>query len=231
MLVAQLLLVFDTRFPLTFILAQLLSRTLFLHATIDNFTMSDRIFECKYCNHLPFTSRKNLTLHLRNSKKCSEKEQNRPKPAARKHDLDNPEVYGSDDDEPSGANGDFDDVMPLPGQLSPMLAEMFAQFAAAVEGLADDDVPEPIVPPPPNSVSVPASDEKPWIQDFPRPTGQTYGRGVTKFEEIQESESKKDRGEWGPFASEKEWDVGKWLFKNVNLTKTNEFLKLDAVSS
>ncbi len=159
--------------------------------------MSDRIFECKYCNHLPFTSGRTSPSTLRNSKKCSEKEQNRPKPAARKHDLDNPEVYGSDDDEPSGANRDFDDVMPLPGQLSPMLAEMFAQFAAAVEGLADDDVPEPIVPPPPNSVSVPASDEKPWIQDFPRPTGQTYGRGVTKFEEIQESESKKDRGRMG----------------------------------
>lgn len=186
--------------------------------------------ECKHCNHIPFANSKNLKLHLRNSKKCAEKELNRPKPPARKHDLDDPECYGSDNDEPAGASGDADD---MPMLLSPILNEIFTAYSAAVETLPDNGAPTIVsnTSPPPTSTpaSTSAQAEKPFVKDFPRPTCQTYGKGKTRFDEIDKSESSKDWDKYGPFASKSEWELAKWLFRNVGKTKTDEFLKLDTV--
>ena len=168
-------------------------------------------------------------LHVWNSKKCAEKERSRPKPVAHRHNLDDPEFHGSDGDEPLGINEGADDHPPP--QLSPILGNMFSQYTAAAEALPDHNEQsapshEPASVPILNSLLK----ETPWVQDFPRPTGQTYGQGVTRFEEIQELESANGWGEWGPFTSKKEWDFAKFLVKNVNQTKINELLKLETVS-
>ncbi|KAJ7651800.1 hypothetical protein B0H17DRAFT_832323, partial [Mycena rosella] len=52
----------------------------------------------------------------------------------------------------------------------------------------------------------------------------------TKFEEIRDDEILKGAEVWGPFKDESEWELAKWLIKNVGHTAADEFLKLSIVS-
>ena len=69
-----------------------------------------------------------------------------------------------------------------------------------------------------------------FIESYPGDAGQGMRKSKTCFEEwlaIQEAEGKKP---WEPFASEQEWDLTRWLIKNVGQKSTDEFLKLPIVS-
>ncbi|OCH84147.1 hypothetical protein OBBRIDRAFT_808451 [Obba rivulosa] len=52
--------------------------------------------------------------------------------------------------------------------------------------------------------------------------GRIIGRGKTQFEEIRDQGT----APYGPFRDEEEWELAKWLVKNVGHTQTEEFLKL-----
>lgn len=56
--------------------------------------------------------------------------------------------------------------------------------------------------------------------------GSVYGSGNTMFE----TWNKEGISKWGPFRSREEWDLGKWLMKNIGHGNMNELLGLDIVS-
>ncbi|KLO14426.1 hypothetical protein SCHPADRAFT_927923 [Schizopora paradoxa] len=194
------------------------------HITYDS-------YECKYCNHLPFRTAKNLKLHIRNSAKCAEKDRTRAQPVARKHHLDDPEIDDRSDDEPTEPNNEAEDDNSF--EPNPIYDELFTRFEAAIDALpgsAAEPSREPLPGIASNADSSTSVQEKShWVEDFPRPAGETYGKGKTRFDEILEYESSMDWGEYGPFESKSEWELAKFLFKNMNKSKTDEFLKLDAI--
>ncbi|KAF8868444.1 hypothetical protein BD779DRAFT_1460797 [Infundibulicybe gibba] len=50
----------------------------------------------------------------------------------------------------------------------------------------------------------------------------------TKFETLLENQTKAEKDQWSPFASQEEWDLAVWLMKNVGQRSTDKFLKLQA---
>jgi hypothetical protein len=56
------------------------------------------------------------------------------------------------------------------------------------------------------------------------------GSEKTKFEKIREDQKLEGLEPEAPFADEEEWELVKWLMKNVGQTKADDFLKLPIVS-
>ena len=56
------------------------------------------------------------------------------------------------------------------------------------------------------------------------------GKDKTKFEKIHDDQSMEGMKPHAPFADEEEWELVKWLMKNVGQTKADDFLKLPIVS-
>jgi hypothetical protein len=82
-----------------------------------------------------------------------------------------------------------------------------------------------------------ASDDMRWIDPYPvdmlagTPMGDLAVAIPTKFDNIRHQlESNGDKGVWGPFKDEEEWQLAKWLIQNVGQNQTDKFLKLPIVS-
>ncbi|KAJ7845794.1 hypothetical protein B0H13DRAFT_1647159 [Mycena leptocephala] len=56
--------------------------------------------------------------------------------------------------------------------------------------------------------------------------GATYGRAKTMFEHIRDDQVLNGYEILGPFADEEEWELAKWLIKNVGHNQAEAFLKL-----
>lgn len=69
-----------------------------------------------------------------------------------------------------------------------------------------------------------------WVERYPRAAGEILGRGECTFEKWQRNSEEADQSRWYPFASEKEWQLGRWIVKNVGQNQLEEFLKLSIVS-
>lgn len=98
--------------------------------------------------------------------------------------------------------------------------------------MRDVDAQEPI----PRIVEVPDEDDRPredlwYTRPFPAPkkAGQTYGPSKTSFERIRDDQVLQGCEILGPFADAEEWELAKWLIKNVGHNKTETFLKLPIV--
>lgn len=63
---------------------------------------------------------------------------------------------------------------------------------------------------------------------YPEPAGipLSFQKSPTSFEEMHAAQ----RGEYGPFDDEDDWELGKFLMQNLGVNKTKEFLKLGKVS-
>ena len=72
---------------------------------------------------------------------------------------------------------------------------------------------------------------KPWIESFPeqKQAGATFGEARHLFEVIHDEQVLCGDEIWGPFENEEEWELAKWLIKNVGHNQTEEFLKLPIV--
>ncbi len=204
------------------------------------------IHECEHCDHAPSKTRKNLNIHITNSKLCAAKESKRPKPQPRRFNLDDPEDGGSGD-EPAGVHGDE--------PVNIALDYLFDDFYNAVMTPDDDEAPAAGGPTEPDAANAQAGpearvdgpqpiregarqglryvspDEKPWVHDFPKPAGVPKAKGKSEFEEIEELARKIGWGKWGPFEDKGDWELARWLFKNTNQTKINEFLSMEKVNS
>ncbi|KAF8889384.1 hypothetical protein BD779DRAFT_1671930 [Infundibulicybe gibba] len=69
-----------------------------------------------------------------------------------------------------------------------------------------------------------------YVESFPRPVATPIhaSKVKTKFEILLEDQTRANEDQWGPFASQEEWDLAVWLMKNVGQRSTDEFLKLQA---
>jgi hypothetical protein len=67
-----------------------------------------------------------------------------------------------------------------------------------------------------------------WIQEF-NGAAEELGEGKTLFEEIRESQEAMCEPPMAPFVDEGEWELARWLMKNVTQMATDEFLKMKGV--
>jgi hypothetical protein len=67
-----------------------------------------------------------------------------------------------------------------------------------------------------------------WVQEFDG-AAEELGEGKTLFEEIHERQEAMCEPPMAPFADEDEWELARWLMKNVTQTATEEFLKMKGV--
>ncbi|KAJ6471238.1 hypothetical protein C8R47DRAFT_988352 [Mycena vitilis] len=116
-----------------------------------------------------------------------------------------------------------------------------------------DDIPLEDAPPPPPPLGADDATEEPdqdasipaQPSQAPRPgeraqyhqtpeeklyAGATHGSGKTTFELIRDEEVLQGGTVLGPFRDDDEWQLAKWLIKNVGHTATEEFLKLSIIS-
>ena len=68
-----------------------------------------------------------------------------------------------------------------------------------------------------------------YARDFPTPA-EELGDAKTIFEEIFEEQKENNKLPWAPFADKDEWELARWLAKNVNQNAMEEFLKMSGVS-
>jgi hypothetical protein len=68
-----------------------------------------------------------------------------------------------------------------------------------------------------------------YVNEFPT-RAEEFGDGKTAFEQIFEEQRAKGESPWAPFADKDEWELARWLVKNVNQRATEEFLKMPGVS-
>ncbi|KAJ7477594.1 hypothetical protein FB451DRAFT_1032957 [Mycena latifolia] len=71
-----------------------------------------------------------------------------------------------------------------------------------------------------------------YEEPFPpeRRAGATYGPSKTAFEHIRDDQILTGCEVLGPFADEEEWELAKWLIKNVGHNQTEAFLKLPIIA-
>jgi hypothetical protein len=67
------------------------------------------------------------------------------------------------------------------------------------------------------------------IKDGLKP-GHAYRLGRTVFQTIRDDQTIKNGGVLGPFKDDAEWELAKWLIKNVGHAQVDTLLKLSIVS-
>ena len=70
-----------------------------------------------------------------------------------------------------------------------------------------------------------------WHQEFPSSfkAGLRGAQSRTTFDCIRDDQVLREGEIWGPFEDERQWEVVKWLIRNVGHTSAESFLKLTAV--
>src|ERR1700692_663721 len=61
-------------------------------------------------------------------------------------------------------------------------------------------------------------------------SAEELGDGKIVFEEIFKDQRANDESQWAPIANKDEWELARWLAKNVNQQASEEFLKMSGVS-
>ena len=71
-----------------------------------------------------------------------------------------------------------------------------------------------------------------YAEEYPRRVADVLGMGKTKFEEVREEQIEMgfEENPCAPFEDKEEWELARWLMKQVSQTGTEEFLKLPIVS-
>ncbi|KII88252.1 hypothetical protein PLICRDRAFT_111519 [Plicaturopsis crispa FD-325 SS-3] len=65
-----------------------------------------------------------------------------------------------------------------------------------------------------------------FTERYPGPVAVGLGEGETSFWETREDQEALGQDRWAPFADEEEWELARWLMKNVNQGATDAYLKL-----
>ncbi|KAJ7193265.1 hypothetical protein GGX14DRAFT_593074 [Mycena pura] len=70
-----------------------------------------------------------------------------------------------------------------------------------------------------------------YFEDFPKEdqAGATFGKGPTTFQGIRDDQVLQGAEILGPFESDDEWELAKWLIKNVGHNQMEAFLKLPII--
>jgi hypothetical protein len=72
-----------------------------------------------------------------------------------------------------------------------------------------------------------------FIEEFPAEfgAGAVWGEGIPFFEKLREEQEKNESSRWGPFEDQDEWELARWLIKNVGQNQSDTFLNLNIVHS
>ncbi|KAJ7225087.1 Zn-finger domain-containing protein [Mycena rebaudengoi] len=115
-------------------------------------------------------------------------------------------IQSEDDDMGLG-----DDFVPMREPSPPLPEPARRSRRATVEEVVDDDDPQ-------NFGRFP--------EPFPKPAGTPLRRGETLFEQMRSQQKQAGTDEFAPFQGSDEWDLARWLSKNVSQTATDEYLQL-----
>lgn len=191
-------------------------------------------FTCSYCESpLIFTTRRALSNHIARQAECRKQRateyqqlvehgpglQHSPELVSPTDSLfDAPEDTAMDE-----ATG-FEESQPADnGSMHPDLlasepdAEEPRRRGVEIEDITDEEYPA-------------ASAAYMWSSNTPT-AGSVYGAGQTAFHAIRDNQILRGDEVLGPYRDEEEWELSKWLIKNVGHNATDEFLKLKIVSS
>jgi hypothetical protein len=175
---------------------------------------------CQYCGK-PFQTSRAVNHHISLSKSCSIEHRN--------------DLFRNDDPSPS----------PSPKKLkkkssTELKGELDGYLNAFEDEMGNGD--DFVMPSPPRGASAnddegegvggntnPGSDYVRFIESYAGDAGKGLRKSQTEFDVWLENQSKEEKIAWFPFASEQEWDLSKWLIKNVGQKSTDEFLKLAIV--
>lgn len=128
--------------------------------------------------------------------------------------------FDSDDGPPAGdadAAMASDDFVPRRQRSSSSSEPVFNQSKRArVEEVEDEDAPH-----------LGARYPDPYVAGR---AGEALGRGSCLFDDLQDQQMEQNVEQWAPFENEEEWELARWLTKNVGQAKTDDFLKLPIVS-
>ena len=69
-----------------------------------------------------------------------------------------------------------------------------------------------------------------FTEQYPGVAATILGKKKTVFESLEAAELERGNGEWAPFCDEDEWELSRFLMKNLSQTKIDEYLKLSSVS-
>jgi hypothetical protein len=72
-----------------------------------------------------------------------------------------------------------------------------------------------------------------YVEQFPAGlgAGAVWGEDVPFFERLWREQQENTLSRWGPFEDQDEWELAKWLVRNVGQKQLNTFLTLDIVRS
>lgn len=83
------------------------------------------------------------------------------------------------------------------------------------------------------TVTIEEVDDDDFVDEFDpkKGAGAIFGKAPTTFERIRDDQILIGAEVLGPFESDEEWELAKWLIKNVGHNQAEAFLKLPIVSS
>ncbi|KAJ7737951.1 Zn-finger domain-containing protein [Mycena metata] len=185
------------------------------------------IQRCPYCAKT-LSTRAGVSHHISKARECDQKweeslansftveqEEAEPPPPEDRAQTPVPSGTDTDDDDPMHAADDFvypeRQESPEPPQAIP------PSRRATVEEVEDEGDPENF-----GRFVEPFENE----EEGRAPAGTPLEKGETLFERMYADQNAKNGTDFGPFCDEEEWDLARWLMKNVNQTGTDEYLKL-----
>jgi hypothetical protein len=171
---------------------------------------------CQYCGK-GFKTPRAVNHHISASKSCSRdwrndlyrKEDVTPSPSQKRLKKESLTEFDGELDHPIGLGDDF--VMPSPTR------------GVSVEDEEHEDGGRK------TNLKGESEENERFIESFPGEAGKGLRKSKTQFEVWLENQKNEEKIPWFPFASEQEWDLAKWLLKNVGQSSTDEFLKLPIV--
>ncbi|KAJ7690982.1 hypothetical protein B0H17DRAFT_1179726 [Mycena rosella] len=184
-------------------------------------------FRCQYCSRaLP--TRAGVSRHVANTPACREKwTQNLGAITVARDEAEirpetpevQPQVADDMDDPMNSPMERADNFVPPPRAESPPPPELAPQSRrATVEEVLDEDDPQYFR----RFVEAFPGDE----EDHTSAAGIPLRPGETLFERMRREQETTGDSKFAPFAGGDEWDLARWLSKNVSQTATDEYLQL-----
>lgn len=63
-----------------------------------------------------------------------------------------------------------------------------------------------------------------WIEKFPGQAGTKIRCGVTVYKQLKNDQEEKGVPKWGPFRSEDDWELAKWIMASGSTQKSTDLL-------
>ncbi|PSR97569.1 hypothetical protein PHLCEN_2v4308 [Hermanssonia centrifuga] len=127
-----------------------------------------------------------------------------------------------------GTIGQADNIPPVNNNLMDIDMTDTHLDLDAQDGVKD------IALPPPRRASVedvpePSAERYAQLCSSAHGAGATFGVAKTLFDIIRDEQILQGAEVWGPFRDDKQWQLAKWLIKNVGHSQAEEFLKLGVI--